>query len=275
MGPMEPTPTPPDDVRTRPSTPPWVAIALGVLAAALALILLIVLVTDDDDDSDVVADTTTSTEAETTTTEEATTTTSEAATTTTTAAAGEMTDEEAANVVWPAPGSGETEAVDAAGTFAEEVLGFVDPTYGDYQAGDNRSGEVEVRPVADGPVTTIGVRQMSDGAWYVVVVSSSEVELIRPAARSAIDHPLDVEGWGRGFEGQVRVAVFERGETTALGETSVTAGSGEDLEPFTGTLDWPARGTGGWGIVTATTAGGPDGTTWAATAVPVGFIGGD
>jgi hypothetical protein len=273
---MEPNTAPPDDPRTGRGTPPWVAIALGVLAAALALILLIVLLTDDDDDADVTADTTTSTVEETTSTtaEETTSTTSEA-TTTTSAGAGELSDEEAANVVWPAPGAGEAEALDAAESFAEEVLGFVDPDYGDYQAGDNRSGEVEVRPVADGPVTTIGVREMGDGAWYVVVVSSSEVELIRPTARSAVDHPLDVEGWGRGFEGQVRVAIFERGETTPLAETTVTAGSGEDPEPFTGTLDWSDRGTGGWGVVIATTAGGPDGTTWAATAVPVGFIGGD
>jgi hypothetical protein len=268
---MEPTSAPPDGPRTGRSTPPWVAIALGVLAAALALILVVVLLTDDDD-TDVTADTTTTT---TTTVEETTTSTTAAEETTTTAATGEMSDEEAANVVWPAPGAGEAEALDAVGSFAEEVLGFVDPDYSDYQAGDNRSGEVEVRPVADGPVTTIGVRQMADGAWYVVVVSSSEVELIRPAARSAVDHPLDVEGWGRGFEGQVRVAVFERGETTALAETTVTAGSGEEPEPFTGTLDWPARGTGGWGVVVATTAGGSAGTTWAATAVPVGFIGGD
>lgn len=271
---MEPT-TPPDDVRTGQRTPPWAAIALGVLAA-LALIVVVVLVTDDgDDDADVAVDTTTSTVEDTTTstTEETTSTTADATTTTT--AGGEMSDEEAATAVWPAPGAGEADALDAAGSFAEEVLGFVDPEYSDYQAGDNRSGEVEVRPVADGPATTIGVREMSDGAWYVVVVSSPELELIRPAARSAVDHPLDVEGWGRGFEGQVRVAVFERGNATALGETSVTAGSGEDVEPFTGTVDWPDRGTGGWGIVVATTSGGPAGTTWAATAVPVGFIGGD
>ncbi len=42
--------------------------------------------------------------------------------------------------------------------FTEDLVGFTDPVYGEYQGGDSRSGEVEVRAAPDGPVTTVFVR---------------------------------------------------------------------------------------------------------------------
>lgn len=282
MEPVEPTrttngapPRPPDSGR------PWPAIVLGVLAAILAVVLIVVLVNDDDDDDDVTTDSTTSEVEETTTSEaEETTTTAEETTTTEdtsdTTEPGGISDEEAANVVWPDPAGTDLydDPLDAVAGFAEDLVGFVDPVYGEFQAGDSRSGEVEVRALPDGPVTTVGVRQLSDDSWYVLFAASSEVELTEPAAASAIDTPLQVAGQARAFEGQVRIAVFERGDTDPLGEGFVTAGSGEALEPFTGEVEWDNPG-GGWGAVVASTEGGPDGNTWAASAVPVGFIGGD
>lgn len=258
---------------------PWPAILLGALAAVLAVVLIVVAL--DDDDEDVATESTTTSEVEdTSTTEAEETTTTEATTTTedapdTTEPAG-ISDAEATTIAWPDPEGSTTydEPLDATASFAEDVLGFDDPVYGEFQAGDSRSGEVEVRATTDGPVTTVGVRRMSDDNWYVLFAASSEVELSEPTAGSAIDHPLAVAGQARAFEGQVRVAVFERGDTEPLGEGFVTAGSGEALEAFDGQIDWENPG-GGWGVVVATTEGGPDGTTWAATAVPVGFIGGD
>lgn len=80
--------------------------------------------------------------------------------------------------------------------------------------------------------------------------ATGEVELLLPTAGSAIDHPLQVEGWGRAFEGQVRVAGFD------------------------GDLEWDNPG-GGWGLVVAAVSGGDATLTWAASPLPVGFIGGD
>jgi hypothetical protein len=282
MEPTAPPPTP-DEAGAEPGARqrPWPAIVLGVLAALLAVVVIVLLVRDDD--SDVATDeTTTTVEDTTTTTEEEATTTTEAETTTTEATAdtirpGGITREEAINVVWPDPASDTTfdEPGAAVESFAEDLLGFVDPVYSEFMQGDSRSGEMEVRATGDGPATTIGVRQLSDDTWYVLFAATSEVELTTPAAQATVDHPMDVEGTARGFEGQVRVAVYVRGDTEPLAEDFFTAGSGEELESFTGTLDWPIRGEGGWGVVVASTASGADGSTWAATAIPVGFIGGD
>lgn len=278
---MEPTaPLPASSPGSPPpggSGKPWPAIILGVLAAVLAIVLIVVLAGDDDDE-DVTTDSTTTTEQPTSTTEEETTTSTTEATTTTTSTTepGGLPDAEAANVVWPDP-EGDLrydEPMAAVEGFAEDLLGFVDPMYSEFMAGDSRSGEVEVRRFADGPATTVAVRQMSDDAWYVLFAATSEVELSEPTAQTAIDTPLQVAGRSRSFEGQVRIAVYERGSTEPLGEGFVTGGSGEALEPFSGEIDWDNPG-GGWGVVVASTEGGPDGTVLVATAIPVGFIGGD
>ena len=283
MDPLEPAPTAPTGAPPQPPDAgrPWPAIVLGVLAAILALVLIVVLVNDDDDEDDVTTDSTTSEVEETTTTEaEETTTTAEETTTTEdtsdTTAPGGISDEEAANVVWPDPAGSDLydDPLAAVAGFAEDLVGFVDPVYGEYQAGDSRSGEVEVRALPDGPATTVGVRQLSDDRWYVLFAASSEVELTEPAPASAIDTPLQVAGQARAFEGQVRIAVYGRGDTEPLGEGFETGGSGEALEPFSGEVEWDNPG-GGWGAVVASTEGGPDGTTWAAATIPVGFIGGD
>ena len=273
---MEPTTqsptTPPTAPSSGPSTATWVAIALAVL-----VVVLVVLATDDDDD-DVTADDITTTVADTSTTagEDTTTTSTAPATTGSTTVPGSVTDAEASTVAWPDPfeGAGFDEPTDAATGFATEVLGFEDPSVGEYQAGDSRSGELEVRAADDGPVTTVGVRQMGDDRYYVVFAASSEVELVLPTTGSAVDHPLQVEGWGRGFEGQVTIRVHDRATGDPLGEGTVTAGASDEYEPFAGDISWDNPG-GGRGLVVATVHGGQDGATWAATALPVGFIGGD
>lgn len=273
---MEPTiesPSTPSPERSRAT---WAVIALGVLVAILVVVLVVMATNDDDDD--VTADDTTTSVAESTTTEVDDTTTSSTASTTTetTSARGSVTDEEAATVAWPDPleGAGFDDPTHAATEFATDVLGFDAPMVGDYQQGDSRSGEFEVRAASDGPVTTVGVRQMSDDRFYVNFAASSEVELVMPTAGSAIDHPLQVEGWARGFEGQVTIRVHDRVTGESLGEGTVTAGGAGEYEPFAGDISWENPG-GGWGVVVATVTGGEDGTTWAATALPVGFIGAD
>lgn len=254
---------------------PIATIVLGLVAVALAVALIIAVSGDEDADVSSGETTTSLTEP----TSETTTTPSTADPTTTvpptTAQQGTVPDAEAATIVWPAPAGGDAydDPVVLVTDFAEEILGFTSPVVGEYQAGDSRSGEVEVRPVDDGPVTTVGVRRMSDDQLYVLFAGTTEVELLLPTAGSAVDDPLQVEGWGRGFEGQVRVAVFDRDAGSELGHAFLTAGGEGELAPFVGEVAWQNPG-GGWGAVVASVTAGDEGTTWAATALPVGFIGG-
>lgn len=254
---------------------PIATIVLGLVAVALAIALI---VATDDDDTEVSSVEATTTVTEPTTEATATTSTAEPPTTAapSTTAGGAVSDEEAATIAWPAPDGDAAydDPVVLTTDFAEQILGFEDPVVGPYQEGDSRSGEVEVRPLDDGPVTTVGVRRMSDDQLYVLFAATSEVELLLPTPGSAVDHPLQVEGWGRAFEGQVRVAVFDRSTGDELGHAFFTAGGEGELAPFDGDLEWDNPG-GGWGLVVAAVSGGDATTTWAASALPVGFIGGD
>lgn len=277
---MTPTTHPP---AASPSPPdgggrsvPIATIVLGLIAVALAIALVVVV--SDDDDADISSGETTTTVTGPTTETTATTSTSESTTSAapTTTVRGGVSDAEAASIAWPAPNGEDAydEPVILATDFAEQILGFEDPVVGAYMEGDSRSGEVEIRPLADGPVTTVGVRRMSDDQLYVLFAATEEVELLLPTAGSAIDHPLQVEGWGRGFEGQIRVAVLDRSTGDDLGHGFFTAGGEGELAPFDGDLGWDNPG-GGWGLVVAAVSGGDANTTWAATALPVGFIGSD
>lgn len=239
---------------------------LVVLAAAVAIAATIVVVTNDDD---------TPVDTPTTTTSRVTTTSRAPTSTTSTTAPRTVSDAEAATIVWPDPG-GDVVADDpttVVRTFAEELAGFRSPVIGEYLGGDQRSGEIEVRPSADGPATTVAVRRMSDERWYVIAVASPEVEIDVPAVGAAIDHPLQVAGRGRSTDGAVRVAVFVRGATSSQGTGSVPVSTGTAPEPFSGEVAWD-NPSGGWGAVVVTTAE-ADGSVRTATAFPVGFIGGD
>lgn len=274
---LPPSPPEPPDHRRRLTTGLLVALAVAAVAIVGLVVALVIAAGDDDDDADVTAQSTTTSVAEEPSTTEGSTTPATSTTTASTApagGAGVVTDAEAASIVFPDPATGGyVDPGELAADFAD-LLGFSDALVGEYQAGDARSGEVELRPLADGPVTTVGVRRMSDDHHYVVFAATSEVELTAPTAGSAIDHPLLVEGRGRGFEGQIRISVFGRETGDELGAGFVTAGGVGELEPFVGEIPWDNPG-GGWGLVVASVIGGPESTTWAATALPVGFIGGD
>ncbi|HRA34873.1 MAG TPA: Gmad2 immunoglobulin-like domain-containing protein, partial [Acidimicrobiales bacterium] len=152
-------------------------------------------------------------------------------------------------------------------------VGFTNPVYGEFQGGDSRSGEVEVRAQADGPVTTLAVRQMSDDNWYVLAALTDQIDVTAPAPGTAIDNPLQVAGQAQAFEGTVRVVVYGRGVAEPLGEGFVT-GSGGEMGPFSGDITWDNPG-GGWGFVLFVIDSAEDGSPWQAAALPVGFIGGD
>jgi hypothetical protein len=246
-------------------------VLLAVVAAVLVAVVAWVVLDDDDDEvaTTPATDTTTSVPTSTTTTEVA-------ETTLTTSGPGAISDAEAATVVWPDP-QGDLrydDPLSAVAGFAEDLVGFDEPVYGEFQQGDSRSGEVEVRALVDGPVTTVFARQLSDDTWWVLGAATADIELDEPTAGQAIDDPLQLSGRARAFEGTVDVAVFERGDVEPLGEGVVTGSGGPDLGPFSGEVRWDNPG-GGWGSVVLYTRSAENGQVWQATALPVGFIGGD
>ena len=126
-----------------------------------------------------------------TTTTEATETPEPTATATATTAQA-ITEQEAASVVWPDP-AGDLRYNDpatAVAGYAEEFIGFDAPAYGEFMQGDARSGEIALRATDNGAVTTVLVRRMSDGTWYVLGSSTPNIVLEAPAAGAKIDDPL-------------------------------------------------------------------------------------
>jgi hypothetical protein len=243
-------------MRTRP-----LMVAVGLIASVT---LVVALTGCNDDDGDVETGTTT-TEAVSGTTEPDDGSTN-----------GTLSPDELSTAVWPFADSDTRydDPVDAATGFAVEFVGFDDPVIGEFMQGDSRSGEVEVQPQADGPVTTVFVRQLgSDDTWWVLGSATENIEFTYPAAGTAIDTPLEVTGEALAFEGTVQVQVRADGTLEPIGDGFVTGG-GDVMRPFSGSIPFESP-QGGWGAVVGFTLSAENGQVWEASVVRVGFIGGD
>lgn len=272
-------PTPEEQTRMR------LMIAVGVLAVVAVIVVVALLINRGGDEEDVAADGSTSTTAlltTSTTTSTSTTTTLPVTTTTgptstTTPPPPVLTDEQVAQVVWPDPNTEIrfTDPMAAATSFAVDLVGFTDPVVGAFQQGDARSGEIEVRPLEDGPVTTVLVRQVAaDDSWWVIGAVTANIEVDEPAPGQAIDDPVRLTGRARAFEGTVGVRIFQDGSADPVGEGFVTGSGDGTLGPFDAEVRFDAAG-GRWGLVVFATDSAEDGRIWEATVVRVGFIGAD
>jgi hypothetical protein len=204
-------------------------------------------------------------EADSTTTSRPTTTTAPS-TTTAIPATG-------SGVVWP-PADGTVtydDPVSAATGFATGLVGFVDPVVGEFQQGDSRSGEVEVRPRSDGPVTTVLVRQVgTDDSWSVIGAATANIQVTDPATLAEIASPVTLRGTSTAFEGTVGVKIFDRSGGAALAEGFVTGGSMGDLGPFESELAFGPATTVDGSVVFSTTSM-EDGRVWEASVIGVQF----
>lgn len=249
----------------------WIGVA-GVLVV-IAVAAIAIWATGDDDGDDGATDATTTSAAGSPSTTEAPTTSppsTSALPTTAPPAEGSNT------AVWPWAGSPQRfdDPVAAARSYALDFVGFTNPVIGEFMQGDSRSGEVEVRPSSDGPVTTVFVRQVSDDdSWWVLGSATANIEVTEPSALSAIDSPVTLKGRANAFEGNVNVEVRVDGAMEPLAEGFVTGQMGE-MGPFDSTLEFPSP-KGGWGAVLFRTLSAEDGSVWEAAVVRVGFIGGD
>jgi hypothetical protein len=144
--------------------------------------------------------------------------------------------------VWPYPSSTVHyhDPVEAARAFAVDFAGFKDPVLGEFQQGDTRSGEIDIRATkGTDPLTHLALRMLGpDSSWYVLFASSTTIELTTPDldGLSHASSPLPLAGRSQSVGGTVHVQMRQDGSTAAIGSTTVTGGRGFQLEPFSGSV---------------------------------------
>lgn len=171
------------------------------------------------------------------------TSTSSSTSTSTTTTSVPVDDTDAA--VFPAPGTTRfTDPVAAANAFVIEYVGFVDPFVGTFRQGDARSGEVDMQPFADGPVTTVFVRRLGpDDAWYVIGTATPNITVTQPTPLATITSPVALAGTSTAFEGTVQVEVRVDGRDEPIATGFVTGGANGELGPFEDGLAFPPPGS--------------------------------
>lgn len=176
-------------------------------------------------------------------------------------------------VVWPPTGSSETylDPADAARAFAVDLVGFTEPVVGEFAELDETSGEVGVRPSAEGPVTTVQLRRLAGAeTWSVTGSTTAEIVPTSPQSGAEVSSPVQLEGTSTAFEGTVQVSVRDA-DAQPLGAGFVTGGSMGEMGPFAESIafDQPATSSGSIALYTLSMEDG--GGVLAATVVPVRF----
>jgi len=245
-----------------PRRPILLIVALAVAVAVIAA-LIAVIVWPDDESDDVTTEPTTT---------EAPATTATTAAPSTTAAPPTVAPVDTSTAVFPY-GTDDvryTDPVEVARAFAEDLVGFTDPLVGDFMQGDSRSGEVEVRPMADGPVTSVFVRQIgTDGSWWVLGSATGDITTDAPGPGDAITSPVTVSGSALAFEGAVVVEVRQDGAREPLGTGYVTGG-GDEMRPFSGPVSFSPPSA-DYGAMVFLTHSAEDGRVWNAAVYRVRF----
>ena len=200
---------------------------IGAIVVVVAGIAATVIVTSGDDSASPPATTSTSSTS--------------SSTTTTTAAV-----DDTIAAVFPSATSATrySDPIAAVNGFATEFVGFSDPFLGSFRQGDARSGEVDVRPFAEGPVTTVFVRRLGpDDAWYVIGTATANIVVTAPTPTTTITSPVALTGSSTAFEGTVQVQVRVDGRTDPIATGFVTGGANGELGPFQSALAFPAPGS--------------------------------
>jgi hypothetical protein len=225
-----------------------VLLGLGAAAAVVAIAIGVVALTDDDEEPVSSDGTTTTTTEPTTTTEESTTTT----------AAFPTVDPDVP--VYPDPTTSQRfdDPVAAAQSFATWV-GFTEPVVGDFQQGDARSGEVEVRAFEDGAPTVVLLRQLEDDAWWVIGATTESIQLATPEPGATIASPQDLVGQGYAFEGNIAVRLYADGVQEPIAETFVTGRGDGVLGDFSGQLEFSDDSGATHGVLVLNGTSGEDG----------------
>lgn len=174
--------------------------------------------------------------------------------------------------LWPEQGTDE-EPERVALSFLGEFLGIAEPALSGFKEGEPGAGEIDVfRLGEDGEpldtvMTTLSMRELEPGRWFVTSAQSADIEIDSPEPLDEVGSAVAVSGRGRGFEGNVVLAIHRAFETEALAQEPVIAGSMADLEPFTASLSFTADPGAELALV-ATAPGGTE-TPLGITAFPI------
>jgi hypothetical protein len=153
--------------------------------------------------------------------------------------------------------------------FATDYLGFVDPIAGEFMAGDNRSGEVEIRSVETGPATVVFVRQLTaDDSWWILGAVSENITIDEPEALAQVTSPLTVAGTALAFEGTVDVQLRADGNGEPIFEGFVTGSGGPEPGPYSETFEFTSPGETGGALVMLSLSS-EDGSTLEAVAMRI------
>lgn len=140
-------------------------------------------------------------------------------------------------VVWPRPSSDVRfdDPVAAARSFALFYARFDDPVIGEFSAADSHSGEVSVRPQANGPETLVRVAVSPSDQWFVTGSGTADITVNEPTPNGALSCPAAVSGTALAFEGtvQVRIDAYQPdGGRVEMGRGFVTGSGAPPAGPF-------------------------------------------
>ncbi len=143
--------------------------------------------------------------------------------------------------LWPAPGVVFTTPEEAATDFVRSVFS-VEPVLGPYQAGDQRSGELEVFTPGEAEPLSRSLLLMrtlgTAGGWFVIGAVSDAVTITTPEVNAEVPAgALTVEGVAEAFEGTVVVTAFPAGRADQVLDQVVTQGGATSPSPYRATLD--------------------------------------
>jgi hypothetical protein len=251
-----------DDVRKR------VLLGVGAVVAVVAIVLGIVVLTHHDGE-DTASTSTTSSSTTTSTSTTSSTTTTTAPTATTTLSSQDLDDALFPDLTAAARYSNPTDLVR---DFALQVLGFDDKVViGAFQPTGAGTGEIDLRPNAQADPTTVVLRQLADGSWIALSVSTDSIRLDTPVNGAVISSPQPLTGAAFAFEGRVNVTLYADGAETQIASTFVTGRGDGVLGPFDGQLGFQVPQGTTRGILVLSAASGATGATAAAEVIRVHF----
>lgn len=176
-----------------------------------------------------------------------------------------------ATAVWPyaAGATRYSDPIAVARGFARDFVGFPNPVAGPFRQGDTRSGEVDVRPRAGAPVTTVLVRQLGE-TWWVLGASTAHIKPTEPANLAAVSSPVRLRGSSTAFEATVSTEVRQDGSVAPLGSGYVMGSANGAFGPFDGVLSY-SPATAAAGAVMLYTRSMENGQVWEAAVIRVRF----
>ena len=165
---------------------------------------------------------------------------------------GTVPSSETRDAIWPLADTSTrfADPVAAVTSFAVDYLGFTDPIIGEFQRGDARSGEVEVKAVDVGPSTTVLVRRLGDDdTWWVLVAAAENITIDEPTQGSVLTDPFTLAGQASAFEGTVDVELRTDSNGEPIYEGFVTGSGTPEPGPYSATIEFESPGKVGGALV--------------------------